>query len=104
VKKRLGGLPFIAEDLGFDHGRRFMRSAISFRYLGPRVLQFAYDGNSTNPYLPHNYSSNTVVYTGTHDQSYKPRMVRGVATGISGKTCGLTSNHRRVIVARSPGI
>jgi 4-alpha-glucanotransferase len=34
---------------------------------GTRVLQFAFDGNSENPYLPHNYASNTVVYTGTHD-------------------------------------
>src|SRR5262249_3858668 len=27
----------------------------------------AFDGSSTNPYLPHNYPPNTVVYTGTHD-------------------------------------
>jgi 4-alpha-glucanotransferase len=32
-----------------------------------RVLQFAFDGHSDNPYLPHNYVPNTVVYTGTHD-------------------------------------
>jgi 4-alpha-glucanotransferase len=32
-----------------------------------RVLQFAFDGHSDNPYLPHNYVSNAVVYTGTHD-------------------------------------
>jgi 4-alpha-glucanotransferase len=34
---------------------------------GTRVLQFAFDGNSKNPHLPENYVSNTVVYTGTHD-------------------------------------
>ena len=32
-----------------------------------RVLQFAFDGKSDNPHLPHNYAPNTVVYTGTHD-------------------------------------
>ena len=32
-----------------------------------RVLQFAFDGSSDNPHLPSNYPSNTVVYTGTHD-------------------------------------
>jgi 4-alpha-glucanotransferase len=32
-----------------------------------RVLQFAFDGNSDNPHLPGNFVSNTVVYTGTHD-------------------------------------
>ena len=34
---------------------------------GTRVLQFAFDGASDNPHLPANYSTNTVVYTGTHD-------------------------------------
>ena len=38
-----------------------------FRLPGTRVLQFAFDGNADNPYLPHNYVPNTVVYTGTHD-------------------------------------
>ncbi len=36
---------------------------------GTRVLQFAFDGHSDNPYLPHNYVANTVVYTGTHDNN-----------------------------------
>ena len=31
------------------------------------VLQFAFDGDSSNVYLPHNYSANSVVYSGTHD-------------------------------------
>ena len=38
-----------------------------FHVPGMRVLQFAFDGHSDNPYLPHNYTSNTVAYTGTHD-------------------------------------
>jgi 4-alpha-glucanotransferase len=33
------------------------------------VLQFAFDGNPGNPHLPKNYSTNTVVYTGTHDNN-----------------------------------
>jgi 4-alpha-glucanotransferase len=32
-----------------------------------RILQFAFDGDARNPYLPGNYLSNAVVYTGTHD-------------------------------------
>ena len=32
-----------------------------------KVLQFAFDGNNDNPYLPHQYERNYVVYTGTHD-------------------------------------
>jgi 4-alpha-glucanotransferase len=38
-----------------------------FRIPGTRVLQFAFDGNSDNPYLTRNYVPNTVAYTGTHD-------------------------------------
>ncbi len=30
------------------------------------ILQFAFD-DPTNRFLPHNYSSNTIAYTGTHD-------------------------------------
>ena len=66
VQRELGGLPFIAEDLGLitpDVG--VLRD--QFRLPGTKVLQFAFDGHSDNPYLPENYSSNTVVYTGTHD-------------------------------------
>jgi 4-alpha-glucanotransferase len=66
VKKELGGLPFIAEDLGLiTPDVNALRD--QFQIPGTRVLQFAFDGSSDNPYLPHNYRSNAVVYTGTHD-------------------------------------
>jgi 4-alpha-glucanotransferase len=38
-----------------------------FHLPGMRVLQFAFEGDATNPFLPHNYVPNAVVYTGTHD-------------------------------------
>jgi len=66
VKRELGGLPFIAEDLGLITADvRALRDEI--QVPGTRVLQFAFDGHADNPYLPQNYVSNTVVYTGTHD-------------------------------------
>ena len=66
VQAALGGLPFIAEDLGLiTPDVRALRD--QFHLPGMRVLQFAFDGQSDNPYLPHNYVSNAVVYTGTHD-------------------------------------
>src|SRR5262249_5244398 len=41
---------------------------LQFGFPGMKVLQFAFDGNVTNPYLPHNYTDpRCVVYTGTHD-------------------------------------
>ena len=66
VKKELGRLPFIAEDLGLITAD-VCALRDQFQVPGTRVLQFAFDGNSDNPYLPHNYVSNAVVYTGTHD-------------------------------------
>jgi 4-alpha-glucanotransferase len=66
VEKDLGALPFIAEDLGMiTPDVHTLRD--QFHLPGMRVLQFAFDGNPNNPYLPHNYVTNTVVYTGTHD-------------------------------------
>ena len=66
VRKGLGGVPFIAEDLGLiTPDVDALRD--SFELPGTRVLQFAFDGHSDNPYLPDNYVPNSVVYTGTHD-------------------------------------
>jgi len=68
VQKALGTLPLIAEDLGMiTPDVRALRD--QFRIPGTRVLQFAFDGRSDNPHLPHSYVSNTVVYTGTHDNN-----------------------------------
>jgi 4-alpha-glucanotransferase len=66
VRRELGGLPLVAEDLGLitpDVGA--LRN--QFHLPGMRVLQFAFDGHSENPHLPDSYTLNTVVYTGTHD-------------------------------------
>ena len=62
----LGTAPVVAEDLGIitpavDALRRASGAP------GMRVLQFAFGDDARNPYLPHNYEPDTVVYTGTHD-------------------------------------
>jgi 4-alpha-glucanotransferase len=68
VQRELGTLPFIAEDLGIiTPDVRALRD--QFHVPGTRVLQFAFDGKTDNPYLPRNYVPNTVVYTGTHDNN-----------------------------------
>jgi 4-alpha-glucanotransferase len=66
VQRELGVLPFIVEDLGLITADVYVLRD-EFRLPGTRVLQFAFDGHSDNPYLPDNYPTNTVVYTGTHD-------------------------------------
>lgn len=66
LKQELGDLPLIAEDLGvITPPVEELRDR--FGFPGMKVLQFAFDGKSDNPYLPHNYGQNYVVYTGTHD-------------------------------------
>ena len=66
VQRELGGLQFIAEDLGvITPDVSALRDR--FHLPGTRVLQFAFDGHPDNPHLPENYIANTVVYTGTHD-------------------------------------
>jgi 4-alpha-glucanotransferase len=64
-----GDLPFVAEDLGdINEDVRHLRDALGFP--GMKVLHFAFGGNmSDNEYIPHNYASNFVVYTGTHDNN-----------------------------------
>ncbi len=66
VKKVLGDVPIIAEDLGFltDKVKRLLQKS---GFPGMKVLQFAFDSGAYNNYLPHNYPKNCVVYTGTHD-------------------------------------
>lgn len=66
MQREFGGLPFIAEDLGvITPNVSALRDR--FHLPGTRVLQFAFDGHPDNPHLPENYTANTVVYTGTHD-------------------------------------
>jgi 4-alpha-glucanotransferase len=65
LREGLGGeLPLIAEDPGFiTQDVHELRRAIGVP--GMKILQFGFgDGDA---HLPHRFDSNTVVYTGTHD-------------------------------------
>ena len=64
----LGKLPIIAEDLGVITPE--VETLLEYcGYPGMKILQFAFDSGSDNPYLPHNHNRNCVVYTGTHDNN-----------------------------------
>jgi 4-alpha-glucanotransferase len=68
VRNELGRLPFIVEDLGvITPDVQALRD--QFELPGTRVLQFAFDGNPGNPYLPQNIPHNAVAYTSTHDNA-----------------------------------
>ena len=72
VAARLGRVPLVVEDLG-----EITPDVIELRerlgFPGMKVLQFAFGEDARgiptgrNPYLPHNYEPDFVVYTGTHD-------------------------------------
>ncbi len=68
VQQALGdtGLPIIAEDLGVITPD-VVALRDGFGLPGMKVLQFAFGGDPDEPFLPHNYTRNCVVYTGTHD-------------------------------------
>ena len=68
LKGALGEKRIIAEDLGFlnDSVRKLLSDS---GFPGMKVLQFAFDGNKDNDYLPHNYPRNCVAYLGTHDNN-----------------------------------
>ncbi|MEB2317206.1 MAG: 4-alpha-glucanotransferase [Pseudomonadota bacterium] len=66
VRKALGGLPLVAEDLG-TITPDVVALREQFGLPGMRVLQFAFAEGPGQPYLPHNLTHDSVVYTGTHD-------------------------------------
>jgi 4-alpha-glucanotransferase len=66
VRAALKDLPIIAEDLG-----EITPDVIELRETlglpGMKILQFAFQTNPHDPFLPHNYPRHCVAYTGTHD-------------------------------------
>jgi 4-alpha-glucanotransferase len=66
VRSELGSLPVVAEDLGVITPP-VERLRDEFELPGMAVLQFAFDGNPRNPYLPQHHRERQLVYTGTHD-------------------------------------
>lgn len=71
IKQELPELSIIAEDLGFlTADVRALLAESGFPSM--KVLQFAFDSREQSNYLPHTYHHNSVVYTGTHDNTTTP--------------------------------
>jgi 4-alpha-glucanotransferase len=111
LRKQLGGLPFIAEDLGvITPPVEKLRD--DFALPGMRVIQFGLGGPPDNPYLPHNHVANAVVYTGTHDNdttagwwrslpAKEERVARTYADGIDRDPAGAVTRLAWSSVART---
>jgi 4-alpha-glucanotransferase len=66
VREALGGLPFFAEDLGYiTPDVHALRERL--KIPGMAVLQFGFGDPGAHVHLPHTFTSEKVVYTGTHD-------------------------------------
>lgn len=65
VRKKLGGLPFVAEDLGLITPK-VQELRDQFELPGMRVLQFGFSAGA-EVYQPHRYPPRAIAYTGTHD-------------------------------------
>ncbi|HVG40319.1 MAG TPA: 4-alpha-glucanotransferase, partial [Chitinophagaceae bacterium] len=69
VVKELGDLPFLAEDLG-EIDEPVFKLRDEFHFPGMKILQFAFGEDvGQSDYIPHNYTPNFFVYTGTHDNN-----------------------------------
>lgn len=66
LQNALGSLPIIAEDLG-EITPDVVELREDFNLPGMRIFQFAFASDADDPFLPHNYVTNCVAYTGTHD-------------------------------------
>lgn len=66
IKEVMGDLPIIAEDLGY-----MTKDVYEFRketaFPGMKIIQFAFNPEMNSEHMPHNYTSDFVVYAGTHD-------------------------------------
>jgi len=66
IRRHVGDVPVIIEDLGvITPDVITLREILGFP--GMNVLQFAFENDPSNVYLPHNYRRDSVVYTATHD-------------------------------------
>jgi 4-alpha-glucanotransferase len=66
LQAELGELPIIAEDLGEISADVYLLRD-QFNLPGMKICQFAFTGDPSDLFLPHNYPANCVAYSGTHD-------------------------------------
>jgi 4-alpha-glucanotransferase len=94
IRKNLGELPIIAEDLGVITPD-VVALRDGFGFPGMRILQFGFGGDAKNIDLPHNYIANVVAYTGTHDNDTTVGWFESVAGEGSTRTAEQIERERK---------
>jgi 4-alpha-glucanotransferase len=86
-------LPIIAEDLGVITPE-VEKLRDDFSFPGMKILQFAFDSGPDNPYLPGNHTTNSVVYTGTHDNNTTLGWWQGLTKEQKDQVCNVLGMRR----------
>jgi 4-alpha-glucanotransferase len=94
IRKALGELPIIAEDLGVITPD-VVALREEFGFPGMRILQFGFGSDAKNIDLPHNYVPNVVSYTGTHDNDTTAGWFQSVAGEGSTRTAKQIERERK---------
>lgn len=99
IRQELGKVPIIAEDLGIitpevDELRT------RYHLPGMKILQFAFDSEDGKKYLPHNYSENFIVYTGTHDNDTLKGWFQSLDKSIRKKVLFYADADEKTIIRR----
>jgi 4-alpha-glucanotransferase len=66
LESALGPLPLVAEDLGMITAE-VDALRLEMGMPGMKVIQFGFGSKGAHMHLPHRYTTDTVAYTGTHD-------------------------------------
>jgi 4-alpha-glucanotransferase len=96
VRRAFPEARIIAEDLGYI-GPNVVALRDAAGLPGMKILQFAYGHDAGNVNLPHLYTPDTVVYTGTHDNL----TARGWLEHLSGETAALVDEYFQLGGSRS---
>lgn len=94
IRKALGDLPLIAEDLGVITPD-VIALREEFGFPGMRILQFGFGSDTKNIDLPHNYVTTVVAYTGTHDNDTTVGWFQSVAGEGSTRTAKQINRERK---------
>jgi len=94
MKGKLGHINIVAEDLGVQtEGLHKLLQQTGFP--GMKVLQFGINDGEDSEHLPHNYTNESIVYTGTHDNSTLLQWYRdlnGIDRAFLNRYCRVTSD------------
>lgn len=99
IRKELGELPIIAEDLGIITAE-VDALRLNYEFPGMKILQFAFHSDDGVKYLPHTFADNFIVYTGTHDNDTLAGWFRSLEKNIKRKVLFYADADEKTIIKK----